>query len=294
MVTPIRATTQSALDIEDVTNNLILLRDGGAAMVLKIKAVNFALLSEEEQDSIIYGYAALLNSLSFPIQVLIRSQKKDITNYIKLLKNQEIKQLNPTLKNRLTQYRQFVEAIVKERNVLDKSFYIIIPFHPTELGITTTNAASNLLPGPKPAKGLPFDKSYIIQKALNILEPKRDHLLRQFPRLNLTARQLQTQELIQLMYTIHNPETSEGIQTLAPPQYHSPITQSVTALRPAPPKTPAPASIPTITPPTPIPPPSPAPVTLPAITSTPQVLFETPLTTHPQPAGSPAPVVESS
>jgi hypothetical protein len=248
MVTPIRATTQEALDVEDITNNLILLRDGGAAMVLKIKAVNFALLSEEEQDSIIYSYAALLNSLSFPIQILIRSQKKDITNYIKLLKSQESRQLNPTMKNRLIQYRQFVETIVKERNVLDKTFYVIIPFFPTELGITPGNAATNLLPGSRPAKSLPFDKSYIVQKALNVLEPKRDHFLRQLPRLNLNARQLQTQELIQLLYTIYNPETSEGIQPLAPPHYRAAITQSNRPIKPlpAPPPTPTAATTPPI------------------------------------------------
>jgi hypothetical protein len=262
MVTPIRTTTQEALDVEDITNNLLLLRDGGAAMVLKIKAVNFALLSEEEQDSIIYSYAALLNSLSFPIQILIRSQKKDITNYIKLLKNQEIRQPNPVMKNRLTQYRQFVEAIVKERNVLDKTFYITIPFFPSELGITPGNAATNLLPGPKPTKGLPFDKSYIIQKALNILEPKRDHLLRQLPRLNLTARQLQTQELIQLLYTIYNPETSEGIQPLAPPHYRAAITQSAKTIKP---------------PSTPLPPPPEV------INPAPQVPTESPIPIPPQP-----------
>jgi hypothetical protein len=282
MVTPIRSTTQESLDIEDVTNNLILLRDGGAAMCLKIKAVNFALLSEEEQDSIIYSYAALLNSLSFPIQILIRSQKKDITNYIKLLKNQESRQLNSTLKNRLTQYRQFVEAIVKERNVLDKSFYIIIPFYPSELGITTTNAMSNLLPGKKVAKVLPFDKSYIIQKALNTLEPKRDHLLRQLPRLNLTARQLQTQELIQLMYTIHNPETSEGIQTLTPPQYHDPITRSATTLKP--PQAPQSPAIQTTPEPTP-----PATTSQPPLTASQAVLYESPATSHQQPITLPPP-----
>jgi hypothetical protein len=225
--TPIRATTQESLDIEDITNNILVFKDGAAALVLQVSAVNFNLLSEDEQDAIIYAYAGLLNSLSFPIQILIRSQKKDISNYLNLLKTQEAKQLNPVLQNRITAYREFVEKIVKERNVLDKKFYVSIPFFRTELGLSSSTANS-LIPLPKnrAKTKLPYDKSYIIQKALNNLEPKRDHLLRQFARLGLAAKQLGTQELIQLFYLIHNPDAAEGIHTLPGSNYAQPITQS--------------------------------------------------------------------
>jgi len=226
MPSPIKSTTQENIDIEDVTNNIVILKDGAASMVLQVSAVNFNLLSEEEQDAIIYAYAALLNSLSFPIQILIRSQKKDITNYVKLVESQETRQLDPILKHRITQYRQFIEKIVKERNVLDKRFYVVIPFYRTELGLTSSTA-SHLMPLPKKKSTLPFDKNYIIQKALNSLEPKRDHLLRQFARLGLSVRQLATQELIQLFYTIYNPDAAEGIQTVSSTQYARPMTQSV-------------------------------------------------------------------
>lgn len=222
MSTPIKASTQDHLDVEDVTNNIILQKDGSASIVLKVSAVNFALLSEEEQDAIIYTYAGLLNSLSFPIQILIRSQKKDITDYVKLLGDQEKLQVNPLMKQRITAYRQFVEALVKERNVLDKKFYVIIPFSRTELGLTT----STFSPIQTRPQALPFDKSYIIQKALNSLEPKRDHLLRQFARLGLTVKQLTTQELIQLLYIIYNPDAAEGIQTVPSNQYQSPMVVS--------------------------------------------------------------------
>jgi hypothetical protein len=232
MPTPIKATTQDHLDVEDITNNIILQKDGSASMVLKVSAVNFALLSEEEQDAIIYTYAGLLNSLSFPIQILIRSQRKDITEYVKLLESQEHLQTNPLMRQRITAYRQFVEQLVKERNVLDKKFYVVIPFSRTELGLTTSTFA----PIQTRPQALPFDKSYIIQKALNSLEPKRDHLLRQFARLGLTIKQLTTQELIQLLYIIYNPDAAEGIQTVPSSQYQAPIVQS-TLQTPPPEKT---------------------------------------------------------
>jgi hypothetical protein len=222
MTSPAKATTQEHLSIEDITHDLIILKDGSAALVMEVSAINFNLLSEQEQDSIVYSYAGLLNSLSFPIQILIRSQQKDISNYLKLLKSQESKQINPINKNRITLYREFVEKLVKERNVLDKKFYVIIPFSSIELGITPSTISPV---AKKPAK-LPYDKNYIIQKALNNLEPKRDHLLRQFTHLNLSPKQLNTQELIQLFYNIYNPDSHEGVHLATPVQYEQSLVQS--------------------------------------------------------------------
>lgn len=203
MPSSLRATTQEHLDIEDITQNLVIFKDGGAALILRIGAVNFNLLSEEEQDAIIYAYAALLNSLTFPVEIVIRSQQKDITSYLRLLEHQENNQANPIIRKRLAQYRIFVEKLVKERQVLDKKCYAIIPFFRTELGLSAIKPLGDNKP-----KKLPFDKSYIIEKALATLEPKRDHLLRQYSRIGLAARQLTTQEIIELFYSIYNPHNS--------------------------------------------------------------------------------------
>jgi hypothetical protein len=196
-------TTQNHLDIEDITQNILIQKDGSCALVLKIGAVNFNLLSEEEQDAIIFSYAALLNSLTFPIQILIRSQRKDITNYLKLLEKQQTQQSNPIIRQRLNQYHVFVQRLVKERQVLDKKCYAIVPFLRTELGLSPPSLLNQ-----KKEAGLPFDKNYITEKALATLEPKRDHLVRQFGRIGLSARQLSTRELIELFYTIYNPHSS--------------------------------------------------------------------------------------
>ena len=88
---PIRASTQEYLPIEDIKNNLVVLKDGSCALVLSVSSVNFDLLSEREQEAIIYAYGALLNSLTFSIQIMIRSQRKDISSYLEILEKQEIK-----------------------------------------------------------------------------------------------------------------------------------------------------------------------------------------------------------
>ena len=83
-VSPIRSSTQLFTEIADVDRDLVLFADGSVALVIATTAVNFGLLSEQEQDAIIYSYAGLLNSLSFPIQLIIQTIHKDISAYLGL------------------------------------------------------------------------------------------------------------------------------------------------------------------------------------------------------------------
>lgn len=199
---PIRATTQEHLPIEDICNDLVILKDGSCALILSVSSVNFDLLSEREQEAIIYAYGALLNSLTFPIQILVRSQRKDISFYLDILKRQEAKKKgSPLLEKMIASYRQFVAEMVKKNNVLDKKFYVAIPFSALELGVAPT--MTSLF---KKTKGLPFEKDYIIPKAQAALFPKRDHLIRLFARIGLLAKPLKNKELIKLFYEIYNTE----------------------------------------------------------------------------------------
>lgn len=196
------ASTQDHLPIEDIRDNLVLLKDGSCCLVLQTTAVNFSLLSETEQDSTIYAYAGLLNSLTFPIQAIITSQKKDINSYLALINAQRQKITNTLLKGQLEQYYAFVQKTVSENEVLDKKFYLVIPFSSLELGVSSTLASSF-----KKKSGLPFPKDYILQKAKLRLTPKRDHLISQLTRLGLKTRQLTTPELIKLFFNYYNPES---------------------------------------------------------------------------------------
>ncbi len=209
MPTPqaITSTSQQYLEIFDITNNLVILKDGSVSLILTVTAMNFGLLAEEEQDAIIYGYAGLLNSLNYSIQILIRSQTKDVTSYLNVLKAKEDEIVNRTKKEQIKRYREFVADLVKERNVLDKKFYVIIPANALELGLVTNQS---VLPGVKSPDISTYDRSVIIERARNTLEPKRDHIMAQFGRIGLLSRQLKTQEIIQLFYSIYNPEASEG------------------------------------------------------------------------------------
>lgn len=228
-VTPIYSTTQEHLDVDDVRDDVVLLKDGSASMVLQVSSVNFGLLSEEEQDATIYSYAALLNSLTFPVQILVRSQKKDVSHYVKLLLDQEQKQTNMLLKARVKSYRAFVEKTVKEGKVLDKNFFVVIPFSHLELGLS--GAVKTTLPLQK--KETPrLPKEYLIKKALTALTPKRDHLFRQFARLGLKARQLKTKELVEFLFSIYNPNVKTTPSFASGKDYAAPLVQAAVAAPP--------------------------------------------------------------
>ncbi len=203
---PLSAPSQKHLPIADIVDDIVMYKDGGAAIIMETTSLNFGLLSEKEQQAVIAAYAALLNSLSFAIQIVIRSQRKDISNYMEYLDEASNKIQNPKLVEIMTGYKNFVSETIKKKNVLGKRFFIIIPFSPLELGVAKS-ALSIAKRGP-----LPYPKSYAIKKAKVTLYPKRDHLIRQAGRLSIKLKQLSTSELIELFYDIYNPEIPATIK----------------------------------------------------------------------------------
>jgi hypothetical protein len=136
--------------------------------VIEVTATNFALLSAEEQDSKIYSYAALLNSLSFPVQILIRSKKLDITSYLKLLDAEANKTQNQMLAEQIRLYKDFIQELIKVNTVLDKKFYISVPFSYLEKGIGAAAAGAS-------KKGAVVDSAFV-QNARASLRSKAESL----------------------------------------------------------------------------------------------------------------------
>ena len=196
----IKSSTQEHLDIHTIKNHLVYLKDGSVALVLQTTAINFNLLSQEEQNATIYSYASFLNSLTFPVQIILRSQRKNIADYLDRL-DQRIQEVSSQkIKESIIKYRQFVKSLVKKNRVLEKKFYIIIPFSAIELGLTTKSFNPFVKEPQKPA----YDLKYITDKATLTLYPRRDHIIRQMARLGLKTRQLTTPELIDLFHQIYN------------------------------------------------------------------------------------------
>lgn len=198
---PLMSTTQEHLPIADITNDIVIYKDGGAALVMESTSLNFSLLSEREQSAVIAAYAAMINSLTFSIQIVVLTQRKDVTSYLTFLDEQAKLIKQPLLANLMQDYRTFITDSIKKKNVLGKRFFVVLYLSPLELGVAKSVAAITKHGGP-----LPFSKSYVIKKAKITLYPRRDHLMRQAGRLGIKFKQLGTADLIDLYYSVYNPE----------------------------------------------------------------------------------------
>lgn len=185
--------TQKFIEVVDIIDTIVMLTSGSACLVIEVQATNFALLSRDEQAGKIIAYASLLNSLSFPVQILIRNKKIDITSYLKLLEGEAKKTTNEKLALQISLYHDFIQEIVKVNTVLDKKFYLVIPYSSLE------KSASQALKG---------TNSFDIAKAS--LTSKAESLLGQFARLALVARVLQKEELVKLFYEIFNENVGQA------------------------------------------------------------------------------------
>jgi hypothetical protein len=207
---PIKSSTQSFTEIEDIKDDILLLKDFSAAIVISVGAVNFWLLSAEEQSSIIYSYSSLLNSLSFPIQILIHSKKMDISSYLEYLDSVTAASKDDLMKTRLGSYKEFIKSVVKKNSVLEKKFYFVVPFSPLEIGLSGTTGG--------------LKKEYVIARAKTSLYPKRDHLLRLLAKIGLRATVLQKQELTEVFYNLYNPSATGRM--LAPIDTYTDVVMS--------------------------------------------------------------------
>lgn len=199
------ASTQDHLEIREVIDDLAITTTGTVALAVQTTAVNFDLLSEFEQDNKIYAFAGLLNSLNFHIQILIRTNRIDITNYVDYLIGQSKRPMTEGLKKQLEIYTQFIQNLIVQNDVLDKKFYIVIPYNPT--GINTT---PSILPKKQTKEQQEMSrrqKERLIEQAKIFLYPKRDHILKQLGRMGLMGHQLTSNEFMEIMYSIYNPES---------------------------------------------------------------------------------------
>lgn len=186
------STTQKFTQIEDILGEVAIFSGSQAALVMEVTATNFALQSQEEQQSRIYSYGALLNSLSFPVQILIVSRKLDISNYIKLLDIEAKKTPNPSLSHQINMYKDFVSQLVRANTVLDKKFYVILSFSILEKGAKGVAQSKN--------------KQAFFNEARAELNSKANSMKQELIRVGLKSRILEREELLSVFYGIYNPD----------------------------------------------------------------------------------------
>jgi len=124
--------TQRYLPFTQVRENIMIMKDNSSRIVLKCSPINFLLKSSEEQDSIIISFQRFLNSLNFPIQIIVRSTKLDIDSYLANLKDKAIKQENPLLQNQTYEYIEYLKKLIEVAQIMKKEFFIVVPYDEIE------------------------------------------------------------------------------------------------------------------------------------------------------------------
>jgi len=225
------ATTQDFIDILDVKNDLVVLKNGKVSAVLQLNSINFELLSAREQDAVISAFAGILNSLNFPIQVVIRSRAMNIEKYLNKLEKIESKISDPLLKSQAKSYRNFINNTIEVNKVLDKKFYLVVPSGYKEyenLGSGPFEFFGRLL-GNQNKRPTYVNVDEAIIKAKGDLTPKIDTLVREFEKIHIHCKRLTTEELIKLYYEIYKEGADKtGRLSTNFEDYKTPIVQPAT------------------------------------------------------------------
>jgi len=204
--------TQSFLEIQDIREGVLILKNNSIRGVLMVSSINFALKSEEEQTAIIYAFQSFLNSLDFSCQIVIQSRNINITPYLDTLKDLEDKQANDLLKKQTASYREFIKNMVIGDTVMTKSFYVVVPY--TLMEILGMGAASKQFDFLKQFSGKKEEEKQNLndadfQRCKTQIWQRMEFLAMGLRRCGLEAIPLTTPELIELFWAIHHPEQAE-------------------------------------------------------------------------------------
>jgi hypothetical protein len=204
------ASTQMHMNIAEIKDNVIVLKNGGLRAILQTSSVNFNLKSEEERNSIIYSYQGFLNTLEFPIQICVKSRKLDIDKYIESVREKASQHENKLLKQQTMEYAEYIQKLIEYADIMETNFFVIVPYDPYRT--QKLNIFEKLIQSLSSADSLDN-----IRKRYREFEELKKHLNERVTSVktgleacNLRAEQLTTPQLVELFYKIYNPETSKN------------------------------------------------------------------------------------
>ncbi|HWB39294.1 MAG TPA: hypothetical protein VG604_03575 [Candidatus Saccharimonadales bacterium] len=204
--------TQNTLQIAEIRDGIVIMNDGSFRSVLMVKSINFDLMSPQEQEAVEYSYQGFLNSLYFPIQIFIRSRRVDLRPYIEKLDKIRSEHDNMLLAMLMEDYIDYMDALSQETNIMDKNFYVVIPYYPVIETQQILTQNKNFLAGITKI----FDKTeqHVVineadlEKAKDELRNRVQSVLAGLQQCGIQGLPLDTQELIELYYDTYNPDTA--------------------------------------------------------------------------------------
>src|SRR5574344_578676 len=203
----IKVSTQQFLDIAEIKDDCVILRDGTMRAVLLASSINFALKSEDEQNAVIEAYVRFLNNLSFSLQIVIQSRELNINSYLEYLSQKEKEQTNRLLKAQTGDYIGYIKELTSIGKIMNKRLYVVVPYSP--LSHKHKGFFSLLGESLKPATSIKLkEKSFLQYK--DLLERRVESVMNGLEAMGVKSTRLDTQGLIELYYNTYNPETSKN------------------------------------------------------------------------------------
>lgn len=202
--------TQATLLISELRDNVVIMKDGSFRAVVACKSINFDLMSDMEREGVEYSYQNFLNSLNFTTQILIRSQRVDIGPYLSRLTEIRRNNDNMLLGVLMDDYINFIEILSQEANIMDKSFFIVIPYYTSPDAEKSLQETKNFFKTFSKSKGPEVTKidRVTYDKAMTELNNRVDTVISGLFQIGIHSVRLNTKELAQLYYNFNNPDTA--------------------------------------------------------------------------------------
>lgn len=205
--------TQNTLHISEIRDGIVIMNDGSYRSVVMAKSINFDLMSPEEREAVEFSYQGFLNSLYFDIQIYVRSQKIDMRPYLEKLEKLRNNQENMLIALMTEDYMGYIEALSQQTNIMDKKFYVVIPYlpnlaldKPLETGKKVAGGFMGLV-RPKKSPVITIGEADL-EKAKQELKNRVQSVVNGLNQTGVQALPLDTQELIELYYDYYNPDTA--------------------------------------------------------------------------------------
>jgi len=198
-----QTSTQTYIPLSAVYDSVVVSKTGSFSQIVMVNSVNFGLKSEEEQTSIISQYQGFLNSLGFPIQIILHSKKLDLTSYLKDLKNRIPRESNELIRYQIQEYTDFVEKLISIANIMDKKFFIVVPHQLPPAEMPKGGIMASLFGASRVHLKVPLRKFETIKEELT---GKVNNVISGLASMGVSAQVLSTKQIIELFYRTYNPE----------------------------------------------------------------------------------------
>lgn len=202
--------TQATLLFSELRDGLIIMKDGSFRAVVACQSINFDLMSATEREGVEYSYQNFLNSLTFTIQILVRSQRVDIGPYIERLTQLRRNNDNMLLGVLMDDYINFIDLLSQEANIMDKSFFIVIPYYSSIDAERMVQQTKNLFRtfGKDRIPEVTRINRDVYDKAVDELNKRVESVISGLFQIGIQSVRLNTKELSELFYNFNNPDTA--------------------------------------------------------------------------------------